>query len=115
MPGRVFLRTLPASLSVRTVRPQDSGDRRHCRVYAKPVEACGWNGSRFPSEQWTLNSTSPGGRRSIVLLHQAVQLSKARAKEPAYRSTRMRAEVEAWQSDDAKTADDIAVLIFLRF
>lgn len=67
----------------------------------------------FPSEQWTLEFDLARQPPLASLVHQAVQLGKGRANRTRVQITEdAKAEVEAWQSDGAKTADDIAVLIF---
>ena len=67
----------------------------------------------FPSEQWTLEYDLARKPALAVLVHQAIQVTKGKAN-----STResimaeAKDEVEGWQADQARTADDIAVLIF---
>lgn len=67
----------------------------------------------FPSEQWTLEYDIARQSACALIVHQAVQLAKGRAgmtREQIIEETR--GEVEEWQADQNKTADDIAVLIF---
>ena len=67
----------------------------------------------FPSEQWTLEFDLARQPVLASLVHQAVQVAKGRANRTrAQIIEEARAEVDAWQADDARTADDIAVLIF---
>lgn len=67
----------------------------------------------FPSEQWTLEFDLARQPAFASLVHQAVQVSKGRANKTRTQIIeKATAEVEAWQADDTKTADDVAVLIF---
>jgi putative ATP-dependent endonuclease of OLD family len=67
----------------------------------------------FPSEQWTLEFDFARQPALAALIHQAVQIGKGRANRTrAQIVEEANAEVRAWQADDARTADDIAVLIF---
>ena len=67
----------------------------------------------FPSEQWTLEFDFARQPALAALVHQAVQIGKGRAnKTRGQIVVEANTEVQAWQADDAKTADDIAVLIF---
>lgn len=67
----------------------------------------------FPSAQWTLEYDLARQPALAVLLHQAVQAGKGRANRTrAEIIEEAREEVEAWQADEARTAEDIAVLIF---
>lgn len=67
----------------------------------------------FPSEQWTLEFDLARQPGLAALVHQAVQIAKGRTgqtRDEIAEAARM--EVEAWQADGEKTADDIAVSIF---
>jgi putative ATP-dependent endonuclease of OLD family len=67
----------------------------------------------FPSEQWTLEFDLARKPDCAVIVHQATQIAKGRRdKTPVEIATDARAEVEAWRTGDAKTADQIAVDIF---
>ncbi len=67
----------------------------------------------FPSEQWTLEFDLARQPALASLVHQAVQAGKSKANRTrAQIIEEARAEVEAWQADEARTADEIAVLIF---
>ena len=67
----------------------------------------------FPSEQWTLEFDFARRPALAALVHQAVQIAKGKAnKTRAEIVLEANTEVQAWQADDAKMADDIAVLIF---
>ncbi len=67
----------------------------------------------FPSAQWTLEYDLARQPALAVLIHQAVQAGKGRANMTrAEIIEQARGEVEAWQADEARTAEDIAVLIF---
>ena len=67
----------------------------------------------FPSEQWTLEFDLARQPTLASLVHQAVQAGKGRADiSRAQIIEEARAEVEEWQADEARDADDIAVLIF---
>ena len=67
----------------------------------------------FPSEQWTLEFDLARIRTFAVFIHQAIQIAKGRPdKTDAQVSAEAQAEVAAWQADNTKSVDDIAVLIF---
>ncbi len=67
----------------------------------------------FPSEQWTLEFDLARQPALASLVHQAIQVGKGRAKRTRTEIIEeAKAEVDAWQADDTKTADEIAVLIF---
>jgi len=67
----------------------------------------------FPSELWTLEFDLARQRALAALVHQAVQTAKGRAgKTRAQIIEEATGEVRAWQADEARTADDIPVLIF---
>jgi putative ATP-dependent endonuclease of the OLD family len=67
----------------------------------------------FPSEQWTFEFDLARQPDLACLVHQAIQVGKRKAKKTrAEILEEARAEVVAWQNDQTKTIDDIAVLIF---
>ena len=67
----------------------------------------------FPSERWTLEFDLARQPAFSVLVHQAVQIVKGRTDELHCEVTEAaKAEVEAWQTDEELTVDDIAVRIF---
>ena len=67
----------------------------------------------FPSEQWTLEFDLARQPALAALVHQAVQIGKGRANKTRTEIVlEANTEVHAWQADDAKTADDIAALIY---
>ena len=67
----------------------------------------------FPSEQWTLEFDLARKRAFAVFVHQAIQIAKGRrGRTAAQVSAEAQAEVTEWQADNAKSDDDIAVLIF---
>lgn len=67
----------------------------------------------IPSEQWTLEYDLARQPALAVLVHQAIQLAKGRAgKTRTQIIEEAKSEVGAWQADQSKTADDIAVDIF---
>ena len=67
----------------------------------------------FPSEQWTLEFDLARQPAFAALVHQAVQVGKGRANKTRLEILlEANTEVRAWQADDTKTADDIAVLIY---
>jgi len=67
----------------------------------------------FPSEQWTLEYDLARQPAFAGIVHQAVQIAKGRAGRTSQQIAEdARREVEAWQAEDDKTADDIAVLVF---
>lgn len=67
----------------------------------------------FPSEQWTLEFDLARKPQCAVIVHQAIQVAKGRSgKTRAEVAAEAKLEAEAWQADDTKSADDVAVLIF---
>lgn len=67
----------------------------------------------FPSEQWTFEFDLARQPHLAALVHQAIQIAKGghnRTRTDIIREAK--AQVEAWQACEHKTADDIAVLIF---
>lgn len=67
----------------------------------------------FPSEQWTLEYDLSRHLAFAGIVHQAVQIAKGRAgRTPQQIAEHAQQEVEAWQAEGDKSADDIAVLIF---
>ncbi len=112
---------LPPALINRRAYPAAGCD---CWSYLLPLRArsgymqnlskhAGGTVRAFPSEQWTLEFDLARQPPLASLVHQAVQLGKGRANRTRVQIIEdARAEVEAWQADDGKTADDIAVLIF---
>lgn len=67
----------------------------------------------FPSEQWTLEFDLARQPALASTVHQAIQVSKGSANRTrAQIIEEAKAKVMEWQADGAKTADDIAVLIF---
>ena len=67
----------------------------------------------FPSEQWTLEFDLARQPALASLVHQAVQIGKGRANKTRTQiAEEASAEVHAWQAEEGRTAEDIAVLIF---
>ena len=67
----------------------------------------------FSSEKWTLEFDLARQPQLASLIHQAIQIAKGRnGRTSAQVSADAAAEVAVWQADQAKTADDIATLIF---
>lgn len=67
----------------------------------------------FPSEQWTFEFDLARQPALASLVHQAIQASKCSAKKTRSEIIEeAKADVNAWQADDAMSADDIAVRIF---
>jgi putative ATP-dependent endonuclease of OLD family len=67
----------------------------------------------FPSEQWTLEFDLARKPDCAAIVHQATQIAKGRPGRTRDEiAAEAKAEVEAWQADDTKSADDIAVSIF---
>jgi putative ATP-dependent endonuclease of OLD family len=67
----------------------------------------------FPSEQWTLEFDIARQPACAGWMHQAIQVAKGRAgltREQIIAAGN--AEVAAWQADNTKTPDDIAVAIY---
>ncbi|TAK52672.1 MAG: ATP-dependent endonuclease [Betaproteobacteria bacterium] len=67
----------------------------------------------FPSEQWTLEFDLARQSGCAAIVHQAIQIAKGRRGRTCDEIVaEANAEVEAWQADATKSADDIAVCIF---
>ena len=67
----------------------------------------------FPSELWTLEFDLARQPGLAALVHQAVQIAKGRTGQTRDEIAEVaRMEVEAWQADGERTADDIALSIF---
>jgi len=67
----------------------------------------------FPSEQWTFEFDLARQPGCAVIVHQAIQIAKGRAGKTTEKiAAEAKTEVEAWQADEMKTADDVAVSIF---
>jgi len=67
----------------------------------------------FPSEQWTLEYDLARRPECATLVHQAIKLAKGESGKTRQQiADAAKAKVAAWQADNTKSADDIAVLIF---
>jgi putative ATP-dependent endonuclease of OLD family len=67
----------------------------------------------FPSQQWTFEFDLARQPGLAVMVHQAIQIAKGRRGRTRDQiAVEARAEVTAWQADNTKSADDVAVLIF---
>ncbi len=67
----------------------------------------------IPSDQWTFEFDLARQSACAVIVHQAIQIAKARAGKTSDEiAAEAKTEVEAWQADETKTVDDVAVCIF---
>ena len=73
----------------------------------------GGNVRTFPSEQWTLEFDLARQHTFSVVVHQAVQIVKGRAGLTRTQiAEAAKEEVDAWQSNEVMTDDEIALRIF---